>query len=117
MLHEDKQCNRCHLYKVSAEADFAALYIYGFVWDVSKTIGYIAMNFGTDIHVPQMMNCSNFCDLLTLNVAPPQGQSLHLSCETSQHLRDCRWRFVVYNQISAKLTAFPSALAALCVHC
>lgn len=31
-------------------------------------IGFIVMEFGTDIHVPESFICNNFCDPLTFNV-------------------------------------------------
>ncbi len=38
--------------------------IFGWYWNISTTIGWIAMKSGTDIHCLQSMNCNNF-DCLT----------------------------------------------------
>lgn len=40
-------------------------------------IGWIAMTFGSDIHVPLRMNCNNFCGPLTFHPAPSSGQDLY----------------------------------------
>lgn len=42
--------------------------------DISTNAGWIAMTFGTDIHVPLWMNCNNYDDLLTFHLAPPSGE-------------------------------------------
>lgn len=39
--------------------------ICGFDWNVSMTVGWIAMKFGIDIYVPCRVNLNNFSDLLT----------------------------------------------------
>ncbi len=41
---------------------FTDVDIYGFDWNVSKAIGWIAMKFHTDIHIPLRMNWNNFGD-------------------------------------------------------
>ncbi len=53
-----------------------------------KSIGSIAMKFGTDIHGVQKINFTDFGDPLTFPVATPAGQSFHLLCEISQRLPD-----------------------------
>lgn len=74
--------------------DFFLSAIWGSEWNISKTSGWIAMKFGTDIHLPLRMN---FADPLTSNQAPPSGQIFNLS-ETPGWLK-----------------IFPSASAVLCV--
>lgn len=39
-------------------------------------------------HCSQRMNPADTDDHVTFAVAPPTGQSFHLSCEISQHVRD-----------------------------
>ncbi len=60
----------------------------------------MVMNFGSDIHVPLKMNCSNFGDPLTFHPAPSSGQHVNVS------------NTLVYDQISAELQTLPSASAA-----
>lgn len=51
------------------------------------SIWWIAMEFGIDIHVFQIMKSTHFSDPLTLiPPAPPVGQSFHVSTEISQYL-------------------------------
>lgn len=38
------------------------------LWSIPITIGWIAMNFGTDIHVPHRINCNYFGDPLTVEL-------------------------------------------------
>ncbi len=47
--------------------DPLTFHICGFEWKVSRTIGWIAVEFGPDIHVPLRMNCNNFGDQLTFS--------------------------------------------------
>lgn len=44
----------------------------------------IALKFGADIHGAQRMNPNDSDDPLTLQIAPPAGQTFHLSSEISQ---------------------------------
>ncbi len=37
------------------------------------------MTFGSEIHVPLRMNCNNFGDSMTFNLAPSSGQSFNVS--------------------------------------
>ncbi len=71
------------------------------VLSASTTIGWIAMKFGSDIHVSLRMNCKNMDDpfLSSAIVRPKYNVSYTL----------------VYDQIPAKL--FPPASAVLCVKC
>ncbi len=57
-------------------------------WNIPTTTWWIAMKFGSDFHGCQMMNPNYFGDPFAFPVAPPAGQSFHLSCEISQHLLD-----------------------------
>ncbi len=52
-----------------------------------------------DIHVSFGINCNNFDDPLTFNLAPPSGWNFKLS------------NTLIYYQKPAKLTTFPSASA------
>ncbi len=53
------------------------------------------MKFSTDVHGPQRMSPTDFGDLLTCPLAPPAGQSFHLSSEISPHLLDGLARYLV----------------------
>lgn len=53
--------------------------ICGFEWNISTTIGWVAMKLGTDIHDSLRMNWNNFDDPLTSPLAPSSGQTFHLS--------------------------------------
>ncbi len=52
-------------------------------WNISRTIRWIAIKSGTEIHVAWKMNSNNFGDPLTSHLAPPAGQNFHLSSEIS----------------------------------
>lgn len=54
-------------------------WFWSFLWNVSPSVGWIALIFGTDIHSAQKMDCIHFGDPLTFHLAPPEGQSYHLS--------------------------------------
>ncbi len=62
--------------------------IHHFGPNISTTIGWIVIKFCTDVHGSQRMNPTDFGDPLTFSLAPPAGQSFHLSCEISQYLLD-----------------------------
>lgn len=44
--------------------------ICGFEGNVLTAIGWIVMKFGTQIHIPQEMNCNNFDNDLVFHLAP-----------------------------------------------
>lgn len=46
------------------------------------------MNFGTPMHDAQRINPNDSGDFLTFSLASPAGQSLQMSCDTSQYLPD-----------------------------
>ncbi len=53
--------------------------MYGFEGNISTTIGWIAMTFDIDTHVPLKMNCKNFGDPLTFHQHNDQVKNLNLS--------------------------------------
>ena len=59
--------------------------------EMSKTIAYIAMTFGTDIHFPFRMSFSDIGDPLIFHLAPSAGQHFcfifNLSCTLNLVLR------------------------------
>lgn len=47
----------------------------GFKLNVSATIRYIALEFGTHIHAPLWTNCNHFANPVNFYIAPPSGQN------------------------------------------
>ncbi len=63
------------------------------------------MECGSDIHVPLRGPPKFLQFILTFHLAPSSGQHVNVS------------NTLVYDQIPAELTTFPSASAGLCVYC
>ena len=73
-----------------------------FLWNVSTTIGYIAMTFGTDTHIHFRVHYYHFGDSLDFDLVPSSGQTFNLN------------NTVVYDQIPAKLKTI-SLRSTLCL--
>ena len=65
-------------------------------WNISTTIGCIAVTFHTVIRGPQRMNPHDFGEPLTFLLAPTASQSSHLSTETSSFCIDIHDSHMMY---------------------
>ena len=61
--------------------------------------GWIALTFGTEIHVPLMVNCSHFGEPQNSDIAPSTGQILKMSNTL------CFAYAVLINQLKGLLTS------------